>query len=273
MNNIELRDSRTIPQLGLGTWQLTGEQCAKSVSEVIGMGYRHIDTAFAYANHADVAEGIAKAGVPRDDLFVTTKVPLGKQSRSQVLELGFAIRKELEMEHVDLLLIHWPNKDVPFEETFGALHELMERGVTRAIGISNFNPELVKQADGASPAPIVTDQVEFHPYLYQKRLLETCEALDIRVTAYCPLARGETLRDERLIEIGRAHDATGAQVAIAWLLAKGLIAIPKASSREHLAANLASTDILLSPEEIERIDSFGDHRRLVDGPWKHFPLE
>jgi 2,5-diketo-D-gluconate reductase B len=273
MMHRQLRDGRLIPQLGLGTWQLTGEQCRTTVSDAIRMGYRHIDTAFAYGNHTEVAAGIADGGVPRDKLFVTTKIPLGKQSRSQVLELGSAIRKELVTDYVDLLLIHWPNRDVPFEETFAALHELMERGVARSIGISNFNAELVKRADGASPAPIVTNQVEFHPFLYQKRLLETCEALDIRLTAYSPLARGEALRDERLIEIGRAHDATGAQVSLAWLLAKGLIVIPKASSREHLESNLASTDIRLSTAEIERIDSFGDHRRQVDGPWKHFPLD
>ena len=273
MNHIELRDRRTIPQLGLGTWQLTGEPCAGSVAAAIGMGYRHIDTAFAYANHSHVAKGIAQAGVPRDELFITTKIPLGKQSRSQVLELGSALRKELQTDYVDLLLIHWPNKDVPFEETFGAMQELMDRGVTRSVGISNFSPELAKRADEMSPAPIVTNQVEFHPLLNQRHLLETCRALDIRVTAYCPLARGEALCDERLVEIGRAHDASAAQVSIAWLLAKGLIVIPKASSREHLSANLAATELRLTAEEIERIDSFGEHRRLVDGPWKHFPLE
>ncbi len=273
MRHIRLRDGRTVPQLGLGTWELTGKQCTASVADALSMGYRHIDTAFAYGNHAQVAAGIAKAGVPREELFVTTKVPLGKQSRSQVLELGTQIRDQLQMEYVDLLLIHWPNRKVPFDETFAAMQELIDRGVSRSIGISNFNADLVTRANEVSPAPIVTNQVEFHPFLFQKKLLETCEALDIRITAYSPIARGEVLQDARMVEIGRAHDASAAQTTIAWLLAKEIIVIPKATSRGHLAANLAAVDISLSTEEISRIDSFDDHRRLVDGPWKHYPLE
>ncbi len=273
MTQIRLRDGRTVPQLGLGTWELTGRQCTRSVTEALAMGYRHIDTAFAYGNHAEVADGVAAAGIPREELFVTTKIPLGKQTRPQVLELGTQIPKQLGMEYVDLLLIHWPNRDVPFDETLGALHELVERGITRSIGVSNFNAELVTRVNEISPAPIVTNQVEFHPLLFQKTLLETCEALDIRITAYSPIARGQVLSDSRLTGIGEAHDASAAQIAIAWLLAKGMIVIPKASSRAHLAANLAACDIRLSAEEIAQIDAFGDHRRLVDGPWKHFPLE
>lgn len=273
MQTLHLRNSTTIPQLGLGTWELTGSSCTKSVAEAIGLGYRHIDTAFAYGNHAEVAAGIEASGVARDELYVTTKIPLGKLSRSQVLEHGKRIRDELRMEYVNLLLIHWPSRDVPFEETLGAFGELVERGVTKSVGISNFNPELVERADEVSPVPIVTNQVEFHPYLYQQRLLETCERHDIRVTAYSPIARGEVVGDERLLEIGRAHDADAAQVSIAWLLAKGIIVIPKASSREHLDANLRATQITLTPEEIGRIDRFEEHRRMVDGPWKHFPLE
>lgn len=273
MQTLQLRNQTTIPQLGLGTWELTGATCTTVVAEAIALGYRHIDTAFAYRNHAEVAAGIAESGIDRGELYVTTKIPLGKLSRSQVLEHGKRIRDELRLEYVDLLLIHWPSRDVPFEETLGAFGELVGRGVTRSIGISNFNPELVEKADSVSPVPIVTNQVEFHPYLYQKTLRETCERLDIRVTAYSPIARGEVVGDERLLEIGRAHGADAAQVSIAWLLAKGIIVIPKASSTKHLEANLRAAELKLTPEEIERIDQFGEHRRMVDGPWKHFPLE
>ncbi|MFP4113470.1 MAG: aldo/keto reductase [Spirochaetota bacterium] len=273
MKQIRLRDGRTIPQLGLGTWQLTGRECRKSVAEAIAMGYRHIDTAFAYGNHNEVAAGIKESGLPREELYVTTKIPLNEQSRSQVLALGQSIPKQLGMEYVDLLLLHWPDKTVPFEETFAALAALIEEGRTRSIGISNFNPDLVRRADAVSPVPVVTNQVEFHPYLYQKTLLETCEELDIRVTAYSPIARGEVVGDDRLEQIGRAHDASAVQVSLAWLFARGLIVIPKASSEDHLRSNLAATEIELTPDELERIDSFEEHRRFVDGSWKHFPLE
>ena len=273
MDRITLRDGNEVPRIGLGTWQLTGARCTESVTEAISMGYRHIDTAFAYGNHAEVAAGIEQSGVRRDELFVTTKIPLGKQSRSQVIQQGDKLTEQLRTDYVDLLLIHWPDRDVPFEETLGAMKELVDRGTVRSVGISNFNPDLVQQADSVSPVPIVTNQVEFHPLLYQKKLLDTCRSLDVTVTAYSPLARGEAAADDRLAEIGRAHDASAAQVAIAWLLAHGIIAIPKASSAEHLRSNLEATDMELSDDEVARIDGFGDHRRLLDGPWKHFPLE
>ena len=273
MNHVPLRNGATIPQLGLGTWELTGSECARSVAEAIGMGYRHIDTAFAYANHEEVARGIGDSGIAREELFVTTKVPLRKLSRSQVLQHGSEIPRQLGMDYVDLLLIHWPNRNVPFEETLGAMGELVERGVVRNVGISNFNKDLVRKADAVSPVPVVTNQVEFHPYLYQRELLETCESLDIRVTAYSPIARGRIVGDDRLRVIGEAHDASEVQVAIAWLMSKQIIVIPKASSREHLASNLAATDLELTPEELRTIDAFDEHHRLVDGPWKHFPLE
>ena len=215
MQSISLKDGSAIPGLGLGTWQLRGDECSRVVAEAIGMGYRHIDTAFAYGNHAAVAAGIAKSGIAREELYLTTKIPMSRQSRSEVLALGDEVRSELGTDYVDLLLVHWPTRSVPFEETFAAMHELVKRGTVRSIGVSNFNPELVRQANEISPDPIVTNQVEFHPYLYQRKLLETCESLDVRVTAYSPIAKAQVTGDERLEEIGRAHGASAIQVSIA----------------------------------------------------------
>ncbi|TVQ19671.1 MAG: aldo/keto reductase [Spirochaetaceae bacterium] len=274
---IQLRDKTTIPQLGLGTWQLTGDDCVQSVATAIDLGYRHIDTAFAYDNHTEVARGIARAiaqsGIARDDLYITTKIPLGKQRRSQVIELGAKLQQELATDHVDLLLIHWPNKDVAFAETLEALAELVKRGVTRSIGISNFNASLVAEADSVSTVPIVTNQVEFHPLLFQTELLDACAARDIRITAYSPLGRGEVLTNPDIVDIATDHDAHPAQVAIAWLLRKGIVVIPKATGREHLKSNLDAANLSLTDDEIARIDAIKEKRRLVDGPWKHYPLE
>jgi diketogulonate reductase-like aldo/keto reductase len=273
MESITLRDDSQIPQLGLGTWQLSGEACSTTVARAIEMGYRHIDTAFAYSNHREVGAGIKASGVDRSEIFLTSKIPLGKQQRSQVLQLGQQLQDELDTEYVDLLLIHWPNKNVPFSETLGAMGELVKRKVSRSIGISNFNADIAEQADEAGPVPVVTNQVEFHPLLFQADLLRRCAARGIVLTAYSPLGRGEVLGNPTISEIAEAHNATPAQVAIAWILSKGVVAIPKASSAEHLDANLKSTEIELSADEIASIDGIETKKRMIDGPWKHFPLE
>jgi 2,5-diketo-D-gluconate reductase B len=259
-----------MPQLGLGTWELTGAQCEEVVATAIGLGYRHIDTAGAYANHREVGAGISHAGVPRDQLYVTTKIPLGKQTRSQVLSQADAFLKQLNLEYVDLLLIHWPNRHVPFAETLGAMAELVKKEVVRSVGISNFNARIMAEAVESSPVPVVTNQVEFHPLLYQRDLLATCRDLNMVLTAYAPLARGHVLRNTTLQEIAAAHNVTAAEVSIAWILAKDAVAIPKASSREHLQANLKAADLVLSGQDISRIDALAANQRLVDGPWKHY---
>ena len=273
MNTITLRSGQPIPQLGLGTWELTGPACTTSVEHAIEIGYRHIDTAFGYRNHSDVAAGIQRSGISREELFVTTKIPLNQQTRQAVLDQGARLQDELAMPYVDLLLIHWPDRNVPFEETLSAMDELVQSGVARSIGISNFNADLVVDADAVSRSPIVTNQVEFHPFLNQKSLQKTCEDRGITITAYSPLARGTVTGDPRLQEIGRQYDAGPAEIAVAWLLSKGFIVIPKASSEAHLRSNLNATSLKIASEHIAEIDSFGDHRRFVDWPGKHYPLE
>lgn len=270
---ITLRNGITVPPLGLGTWELRGDECRKNVELAIELGYRHIDTAFGYENHGAVAEGIGKAGVARSELFITTKIPMERLSRSEVLDHGKRLQDELRTNYVDLLLIHWPSRHVPLAETLGALGELVERGVTRSVGVSNFTMELVRKAEAVSPMPLVTNQVEFHPLLNQRKLLELCASLGIRVTAYSPIARGAVVRHEGLRSIGEAHGASAVQVTIAWLLAKGIITIPKASGRAHLQANLDAALVELSSDEIARIDGFNENRRLVDGSWVHYKFD
>jgi len=273
MQSITLRSGYSVPQIGLGTWQLNGSLCTRTVAKAIEIGYRHIDTAFGYDNHREVGAGIRDSGVPRKELFLTTKIPLNKQRPAQVLGLAGRLPDELGTEYVDLLLIHWPDRNVAFADTLAAFKELVNDGRVRSIGISNFNADLVEEAQAATDLPLVTNQVEFHPLLFQKELMQRCHARDIRITAYSPMAQGRVMKDRRLGEIGDAHGATPAQVSIAWLVSKGIIAIPKASSENHLKANLEAAGLRLTDHEIERIDGFTDHQRVVDGPWKHYPLE
>jgi len=270
---LTFRTGIEVPQLGFGTFRLDGEACVDGVRSAIELGYRHIDTAFGYENHREVAAGIKQSGVDREELFLTTKIPLTLQRRDQVIQIGQKLQQELEIDYVDLLLIHWPNKKIAFSETLGAMGELVSRGVVRSIGLSNFNRHIMAEADEVSPVPIVTNQVEFHPFLYQRDLLEACRQNQILVTAYSPIAQGTVLTDSRMTAIAERNAVTPAQVALAWAMDKGIIVIPKATGRRHIEENLRAEQVTLSPEEIAEIDAFEDHRRMIDGPWKHFPLD
>ena len=273
MKTLTFRTGVDVPQLGYGTFKLDGDACVNGVRDAIELGYCHIDTAFAYKNHRQVAAGIKLSGIDRESLFVTTKIPLGQQRRDQVIQFGQKLQQELEMEYVDLLLIHWPNKEIQFSETLGAMGELVSRGVVRSIGISNFNRTIMAEADEVSPVPLVTNQVEFHPFLYQRELLNACRDRHILLTAYSPIARGEVPTDDRMIALAKRNGATPAQIALAWSMEKGIIVIPKATARRNIEENLRAEQVALSPEDIAEIDAFEDWKRLIDGPWKHYPFD
>ncbi|MBN2510587.1 MAG: aldo/keto reductase [Spirochaetales bacterium] len=271
MNTLQLQSGNAIPQLGLGTWELTGSTCEKTVKEAIAMGYTHIDTADGYGNHKEVGRGVHDSGAKRENLFITTKIKKNAQKEAQVLAFGDRMRKELNTDYVDLLLIHWPTKNVPFEETFTAMHTLVEKGYARSIGISNFNTDLVKKAAHISPLPVATNQVEFHPLLFQKELLNTCESLGIRITAYSPLGKGEALQHPVIRDIAGAKGVSAAQVCIAWLMAKGIIAIPKARGKEHLESNLKAAELTLLSGEITAIDGIQEQKRIIEAEgWREF---
>jgi diketogulonate reductase-like aldo/keto reductase len=273
MNTLTLASGYEIPQLGFGTFQLQGETCTSAVCDAIEMGYRHIDTAFAYDNHRDVAAGIKRSGVDRDDLFVTTKIPMKQQRRDQVIQFGQKLQQQLDTEYADLLLIHWPTRNIEFAETLGAMGELVSRGVVRSIGISNFNRDIMAEAATVSPVPIVTNQVEFHPFLYQRELLDACRERNILITAFSPLARGHAIGNSRLLAIAKRYDSTAAAIALAWAMEKGIVVIPKATGRQHIAENLRAGDLTLSTEDIAEVDGIEETVRTIDGPWKHYPLD
>jgi 2,5-diketo-D-gluconate reductase B len=245
-----------VPALGLGTWRLSGEQCATAVELALGTGYRHVDTAQMYGNEAEVGRGIRDSGVDRGDVFLVTKLATSNFNHDAVLDSTRESLKKLDTDYVDLLLMHWPYPSVPVGETVGAMAELQEAGSVRHVGVSNFSPSQVEEA--AEYATIFCNQVEYHPYRDQGELLEQAREMDYLLTAYSPVAKGRATNDATLEEIGASHDKTPAQVALRWLVQQDKVAaIPKASSEEHLKSNLDIFDFELSTEEIDRVFALG----------------
>lgn len=257
----------SVPKLGLGTWQNTGEQCAESVKTALELGYRCVDTAQAYDNEERVGEGIAAADVDREDVLLTTKVWRGHLHYDDVLDTVHGSLDRLQVEYVDLLLIHGPHPRVSIEEPLEAMAQLHEDGLVEHLGVSNFTRSQRKTVIEATDRPVVTNQVMYHPYKDQSALKSFCADNGFALTAYSPLARGGVLDDDVLAGIGDRYDKSAAQVALRWLLQQDdVVAIPKATSREHIEQNLAAFDFELTDEEVARIEGLtpGIRQRLYN---------
>lgn len=255
-----------LPALGMGTWLLEGRDCRVAVPQALELGYRHVDTAQMYGNEAEIGEALAQSAVDRDELFLTTKIRSDQHAAADVERSTQESLRKLRTDYVDLLLIHWPVQFARVGETLDAMVDLQERGYVRAIGVSNFTPSQFRTAAGL--APVACNQVEYHPFLDQQPLLGAVREADAVLTAYSPLARGGVFSDETLRDIGEQHRKTPAQVALRWLLDhEGVVVVPKATSREHLAANLEVFDFRLSVQERAAIDGLARGERLVDPPW------
>ncbi|CAN6961547.1 MULTISPECIES: aldo/keto reductase [Psychrobacter] len=254
--NIRTAGQANIPVLGLGTWQSTGQDCIDVVSQGLKMGYEHIDTAQAYGNEFEVGQGIKQSGVARDKFFLTTKI-FPDDMKFEPEKLMAAAKRSLEnldTDYVDLLLLHWPDDRVPLSETIPALCELQKQGLTRHIGVSNFNIANIIEAKKYADVPIVVNQVEFHPFIKQKTLQTFLNNHHILLEAYSPLARGDVFDNEVIKEIADKHNITPAQVSLAWILSdKHRVAIPKTSNPDHLQGNLDAMKVHLSAEELEKI--------------------
>jgi len=258
-----------IPKIGFGTWQLRDETAQMCVAKAIEAGYRMIDTAQVYENETHVGRGIADSQTPRDEIWVTTKVWM---SEFKDVDLQASIGKSLErlaLDHVDLVLLHWPSHDVSLEETINALNDAHDQGMTRHVGISNFTAKQMDEAVRLSKAPIITNQVEYHPFIDQTPVIEAAHALGMSLTAYCPLAKGKVLDEPLLKEIGAVHGKTPVQVAVRWFVQQpGVIAIPRSSSPEHIVSNNDVHDFELSADEMGRINALkASHLRLIDPDW------
>ena len=254
-----------IPAIGLGTWELRGRTCARLVEQALRLGYRHIDTAQVYENEREVGEGLRASGTRRDDVFVTTKVWTTHFAPNDLERSTKESLAKLRLSEVDLLLLHWPNPQVPLEETLGALAHVRKLGMARHIGVSNFTVALIEQAVAACPEPLVCDQVEYHPYLDQTKVLEACARHGMALVAYSPVARGRIKSDETLVLIGQTHGKTAAQVCLRWLVQQNVAAIPRTSRIERLSENINIFDFVLSPDEMHQISQMGSAKgRLTD---------
>jgi 2,5-diketo-D-gluconate reductase B len=261
---VESHGSR-IPLLGLGTWDLRGRVCARVVEQALRLGYRHIDTAQMYENEREVGEGLRASGVRRDDVFVTTKI---WPSHFAPLELERSARErlaQLRLNEVDLLLLHWPNPQIPIAETLGALAKVKRDGLARHIGISNFTVALIEEALQVSSEPLVCDQFECHPFLDQSKLIAACRKHGLAVVAYSPIARGDARKNDVLKRIGAPHKKTATQVCLRFLVQQDIVVIPRTSKVERLSENAAIFDFKLSDEEMNEIAKLGSRDgRLVD---------
>src|SRR4051812_23867008 len=241
-----------VPALGFGTWQIEGDDAREAVRDALEIGYRHIDTAKAYENEREVGAGIRDSGVAREEIWLTTKVPHSEAAPNAVRPAAGGSLGRLGPDSLDLLLLHWPSREVPLEQTMVALDLLRRDGLARHVGVSNFPAGMLERA--LEVAPLLSNQVEYHPFLDQERLLKLAADKDVLITAYSPLAHGKVPGDATLREIGEAHGKTAGQVALRWLLDQPNVSpIPKASSHERRVENFEVFDFELSDAERERI--------------------
>ncbi len=254
-----------VPAIGFGTFRLPGEACREGVEHALDLGYRHIDTAQGYYNEEYVGEALARSSVPREDIFLVSKVMpdnfAGDTAASSTRE---SLRK-LGTDYVDLMLLHWPNPEVPLEQPLESLARLQREGAVRHIGVSNFAPSLLERA--AAVTELFCNQVEYHPYLSQRALIDLAHRKDLLLTAYCPIARGKVLDDPVLQEIGARYGKSPTQVALRWLVQQeGVAAIPKSAQARRRSENFDVFDFELSGEEMQAIHRLDREERLVDGP-------
>lgn len=243
-----------IPALGFGTFRMPGEDILRVLPKAIELGFRHIDTAQIYGNEAEVGQVIADCGVPRDEIFLTTKVWVDRfAARDFSASVDESLRK-LKTDHVDLLLLHWPQSDVPLAERMGSLNAVKTAGKVKHIGISNFNIAMMNEAASLSDAPIATNQVEYHPYLDQSKLLDAARAKGISLTAYYLMADGRVPKDPVLQDIAARHGKTAAQVVLRWAVQQdGVIALSKTATESRLKENFDVFDFALSADEMQAI--------------------
>jgi 2,5-diketo-D-gluconate reductase B len=259
-----------IPAVGLGTWDLRRGTCVRMVEQALRLGYRHVDTAEMYGNEREVGEGLRASGISRDDVFITTKVWPDNLAPADLERSTKESLARLRLSHVDLLLIHWPSPRIPLADTIGALCRMKQAGFARHIGISNFTVPLIEEAVRLATQPLVTNQIEWHPYIDQSKVAAACRRHGLSVTAYSPIARGRAGDDAQLRLIGTHHHKTAGQVSLRFLIQEGAVVIPRTSKPERLKENMTIFDFELDPAEMDAIRGLADEAtRVVD--WSGAP--
>lgn len=259
-------NTNTIPAFGLGTFRLKDQVVIDSVKTGLELGYRLVDTAQIYGNEAEVGQAIAESDVPRDQLFITTKIWTPNYAKDKLVPSLKESLQKLRADHVDLTLIHWPSpkNEVPVAEFMGALMDAKAQGLTKHIGISNFTIALMKEAIAAVGAEnIATNQIELSPFLQNRKVVDFAKSQGIRITSYMTLAYGKALKDPVIEAIAMAHNATPAQVVLAWAMQLGYAVIPSSTKRENLASNLLAQELRLSDADMAQIAALDRNERLT----------
>ena len=253
-----------IPQIGFGTWKLHGEVLQASILAAAEAGYRHFDTAPRYENEADLGAALARTGLARQDYFLTTKVWWTELAPENLLRSATTSLEQLGLDQVDLLLIHWPNPDIPLAETMDALCEVARRGMTRHIGVANFPARMMREAIALADRPLVANQCEYHPRLDQSALIATCAEAGMAFVSYAPIGSGNLLDAPELAELAAAHGKTPAQIVLRWHFQQGLVMIPRSSKPERVRENIAIADFVLSAADMARLHAMArsDGRRF-----------
>ncbi len=253
----KLMKINTMPLIGYGTFPLQGDEARACVTMALAVGFRHLDTAQMYRNEAEVGHALKAFGLSRDEVFLTTKVHPDNYSADSFDSSVERSLEALQVEHVDLLLLHWPHPSLDMAEVLARLVAAKEAGQAATIGVSNFGPDDLTRAQELAAGDIACNQIELHPFVDQQATIKTARDLGVRLTAYCPVARGQVSEDPTLKAIAKAHGKTAAQIALAWMVQKEITVIPMTRSEHHAVANLESADIALTPEEIKKIDGLG----------------
>lgn len=265
--SIKLNDGNSIPQVGLGVWQTPPEDTERAAATALDAGYRHIDTAAAYGNEREVGQAVAKSGLAREDVFVTTKLWNSDQGYDSTLKAFDASMQRLGTDYLDLYLIHWP---VPandaYVDTFKAFAHLRDQGRIRSIGVSNFEPEHLRKLIDATGIVPAVNQIELHPRLQQHELRELHAQLGIATEAWSPLGQGSLLTNQAVTAVAEAHGKTSAQVLIRWHIQLGNIVIPKSVTPARIVSNFDVFDFELSEQDMASVSSLGDGTRLGPDP-------
>jgi 2,5-diketo-D-gluconate reductase B len=245
-----------IPAIGFGTYGMARPDMLRMIPAALKGGFRHVDTAQIYRNEAEVGESIAASGIPRSEIFVTTKVWVANYPESRFAASVDDSLRKLRSDYIDLLLLHWPHESVPLAEQIGLLNQTVRAGKVSHIGVSNFNRRLLDQAVGLSAVPLVTNQFEYHPYLNQSRLIEGTRKAGLAVMAYCAMAVGHVLADPTIAEIAESHGRTIPQVVLRWLIQQdGVVALSRTTNPDRIAENLTVFDFELREDEMAAIQT------------------
>ena len=269
MRKLKLKEGNDIPVIGFGTWLLKRDECRRSVETALEVGYRHIDTADVYGNHEEVAKAIRNSGLKREELFITSKVWRSELTRELASYAGERFLDELDIEYLDLLLVHWPNKDFSISETISAFGELKEKGVTKSIGVSNFTISHLEDVLKTN-TDISINQVECHPSLNQKALKDFCDEKRIVLTAFSPNAQGEDFKLDTVKKLADKYSKTESQIILNWLIHKNIVVIPRSSNPKHIKENFESLGWDMEDEDYKAIEKLNSGNRLVIPSFNEF---